>query len=112
MGNSTNQVTHPRDAAEGVDLNAGDYVETVDVHNAQALVIAANSEDNGNWSVSVSWQNGNGSVFLTESATDIGLDTTDDDWARLVRKGPACEVTLTDESGAQNRTNIWLDTHR
>jgi len=110
---------YPDDRTEGHDLDPnadGDLViGPRKLENTQAVLIAANSVDNENWSASVRWTNADGTtVYQTESATDIGLSGVDNDWARLVRKGPYVEVTVTSDAaaGVQNRTNIWLDTHR
>jgi hypothetical protein len=84
------------------------------VERGTAVVIAATSTDNNTFSVSVRWPTETGtSEYQTESAADIGLDTITEDYARLVRKGPQVEVTVTDESGAaQNIINIHADTER
>jgi len=83
------------------------------VERGTAVVIAASSVDNNAFSVSVQWEDGSGNVFQSESAADIGLDNVTEDYARLVRKAPQVELTITDESGAaQNNINIHTDTER
>jgi len=83
------------------------------VERGTAVTIAATSTDNNTFSVSVSWEDGSGNVFQSESASDIGLDTITEDYARLVRKAPQVSITVTDESGAaQNNVNIHADTER
>jgi hypothetical protein len=83
------------------------------VQRATAVVIAATSTDDNAFSVSVEWVDGNGNTYQSESATDIGLDSITEDYARLVRKGPQVQVTVTDESGAaQNLVNVHADTER
>lgn len=83
------------------------------VERGTAVVIAASSVDNNAFSVSVQWKDGSGNVFQSESAADIGLDNVTEDYARLVRKAPQVELTITDESGAaQNNINIHTDTER
>jgi hypothetical protein len=83
------------------------------VERGTAVTIAATSTDNNTFSVSVSWGDGSGNTFQSESAADIGLDTITEDYARLVRKGPRVSITVTDESGAaQNTVNIHADTER
>ena len=97
------------DLVGGGDLTIGPGA----VERGKAVVIAANSTDNNTFSVSVEWQDSNGNVFQAEPAADIGLDAVTEDYARLVRKGPQVEVTVTDESGAsQNTINIHADTER
>jgi len=119
MPMTTNQVRHPqsRDAGHDLDPNAdGDLVRHLNVANAQALVISVTSEDNENLSVSVRWMydENNNNQFVSESASDIALSGVQDDWSRLVRKGPVCEVTITSDAaaGTTNRVNAWLDSHR
>lgn len=83
------------------------------IERGTGVIIAATSTDNNSFSISVEWKDSNGNVFQSETATDIGLDTITEDYARLVRKGPQIEVTVTDESGAaQNNINIHADTER
>jgi len=83
------------------------------VERGTAVTLAATSTDNNAFSVSVEWTDGAGNTFQTESAADIGLDTITEDYARLVRKSPQVELTVTDESGAgQNNINIHADTER
>jgi len=83
------------------------------VERGTAVIIAATSTDNNAFSVSVSWEDDSGNVFQTEDATDIGLDTITEDYARLVRKAPQVSITVTDESGAaQNNINVHADTER
>jgi hypothetical protein len=119
MGETTNQVRHPQDQTVGHDLDPnvdGDLVRHVRVAHAQALVIAVSSQDSQNLSVSVRWIDSetNDNLFTSESATDLALSGVQDDHARLYRKGPVCEVTVTSDAsaGTQNRVNCWLDTHR
>lgn len=83
------------------------------VKRGTAVVIAATSTDNNAFSVSVDWQDSAGNVYQSETASDIGLSTITEDYARLVRKAPQVVVTVTDESGAaQNIINIHADTER
>jgi hypothetical protein len=83
------------------------------IERGTAVTIAATSTDTNSFSVSVQWEDGNGNVFQSESAVDIGLDGITEDYARLVRKAPQVELTVTDESGAaQNNINIHADTER
>lgn len=106
---------YPNSQTTGHDLIAsGDLViGPVSVARSEALVISANSTDGNSFSVSVDWEDGAGNVFQTESAADIGLDSAVEDWARLVRKGPQVEVTVTDTSAAaSNNINIHVDTER
>lgn len=104
---------HPENSTAGHDLDGGDLVVTAGAVKSQSLVIAGNSTDNNNWSASVEWQDADGNVVQTESKVDIGLDTTDNDNARLTRKGAIAVVTFTDETaaGTQNQLNAWVDTH-
>lgn len=109
---------HPDTATVGHDLDptngSGDLTVTVPVDRQQAVVIAGNSTDNRNWSASITWENANGDAFVSESKTDIELDTVSNDWARVVRKAPFAKVTFTSEEtgGTQNNLNAYLDTHR
>jgi len=116
---STNQVEHPQDDTVGHDLDPnadGDLVRTITVANAQALLIALSSQDGEPISVSLEWVNNTDATatFVSESAADLDLSGVTDDWARAVRKGPACKVTATSDAaaGTTNRANMWLDTHR
>jgi hypothetical protein len=82
------------------------------VERGTAVTIAATSLDDNAFSVSVEWV-GAGNTYQSEAAADIGLDSITEDYARLVRKAPAVEITVTDESGAaQNNVNIHADTER
>jgi hypothetical protein len=91
------------------DLTVGPQL----VKQGTAVVIAATSTDNNPFSVSVQWEDSSGAVFQSESAADIGLANVTEDYARLVRKAPRAEITVTDESGAtQNNINIHADTER
>jgi len=99
----------------GYDLvGSGDLViGPAPVERGTAVVIAATSTDTNAFSISVQWEDDSGNVFQSESATDIGLDNVTEDYARLVRKSPQVEVTITDESGAtQNIINAHADTER
>jgi hypothetical protein len=119
MGQTTDQSTHPEVTRTEHDLDPntdGDLVVTVNVSVAEALVLAANSVDENTWSASVEWLNSRAAdnPTTTESASDIGLSAVGDDWARLVRKGMAAEVTFTSDetAGTQNRINAFVDAHR
>jgi hypothetical protein len=98
----------------GHDLAGGDLVIGAGtVERGTAVTIAATSTDNNAFSVSVEWVDGSGNTYQSESAADIGLDSITEDYARLVRKAPAVEITVTDTSGAaQNRVNVHADTER
>jgi len=116
---TTNQVTHPQDGTTGHDLDGnvdGDLVRHVTVSKAQALTIAVTSVSNENLSVSVRWidSKDNDNLYTSESASDIALSGVQDDWSRLVRKGPVCEVTVTSDvaDGTTNKVNAFFDTHR
>jgi hypothetical protein len=77
------------------------------------VTIAANSTDENTFSVSVEWVDSAGNVYQQESPTDIELSSITQDFARLVRKAPQVQVTVTDDSGAtQNNINIHVDTQR
>jgi hypothetical protein len=83
------------------------------VERGTAVTIAATSTDNNTFSVSVEWVDGSGNTYQSESATDIGLDSVTEDYARLVRKAPQVQITVTDTSGAaQNLVNVHADTER
>lgn len=120
MTNTTNQTQHPEDEVTGHDLDptngSGDYVTHVSVAATQALVIAGNSTDGNTWSASVRWidSESGDNEFVNESKTDTELNAVTNDWARLVRKGPVAEVTVTSEEtdGTQNRVNVFADSHR
>lgn len=105
-------------AVTGHDLDPtngqGDLVITVAVARLQALLIAANSTDDNNWSASVRWVDSDDALFQSESATDIALSSVDNDNSRLTRKGPRAEVTFTSEvaDGTQNQINAYVDGHR
>jgi len=116
---TTNEVRHPQDATVGHDLDPnadGDLTRVVNVENSEALVIGVLSQDGNGVSVSVRWVDGRETLnpFVTESATNIGLSGATDNSARVIRKGPVCEITATSDAaaGTQNRANVWLDTHR
>jgi hypothetical protein len=98
----------------GHDLAVGDLVIGPNgVRRGTAVTIAATSTDNNAFSVSVEWVDSAGNTYQSESATDIGLDSITEDYARLVRKAPEIEITVTDESGAaQNLVNVHADTER
>lgn len=118
MSKTTNQTQHPVEQVVGHDLDPnadGDLVlDGLNVAQTQALVVAVQTQDGQTASVSVDWADGNGAVFQSESATDIGLSAVTDDWARLIRKGPTATVTITSDAnaGVQNRVNAFADTHR
>ena len=115
---TTNQSQHPVDRTAGHDLDPdadGDLVlDGLRVAQTQALVVAIQTQDGESASVTVDWEDANGNVYQSESASDIGLSAVTDDWARLVRKGPAATVTVTSDAsaGTQNRVNAFADTHR
>jgi hypothetical protein len=100
-----------------LDPNAdGDLVITEEVSVTQALVIALNSVDNENVSVSVRWVASSDATdeFVSETAADLDLSGVQNDHARLFRKGSHAEVTFTSDaaSGTQNRINAFVDAHR
>lgn len=106
---------YPEASTVGHDLiGAGDLtVGPLSVARSEAVVLSVNSTDANSWSVTASWQDSTGNVFQSESATDLGLDSSVDDWARLVRKGPQVSFTITDTSAAtSNNVNVYADTHR
>lgn len=92
----------------------GDRVVSVEVGRTQALIVSATSTDGNTWSASVKWVDGDGNEFVSQSKTDIDLDSVTNDWARLTRKGPKAEVTFTSEEtdGTQNQLNAFVDAHR
>jgi len=105
----------PRIVGHDLDPNAdGDLTITSEVSRTQALIISANSTDANAWSASVRWVDDNDSEFVSESKTDIQLDSVSNDHARLYRKGPVAEVTFTSEetAGTQNQINAFIDAHR
>jgi len=115
----TNQSQHPAESVTDHDLDPdadGDYVTTATVAYTQALIASVNSVDDEAVSVSVRWVESSDATeeFVTESAADLGLSGVTNDWARLVRKGPVAEVTVTSDAGAgtQNRLNAFVDSHR
>jgi hypothetical protein len=112
--NPARKIHFPNQQVSGHDLAAGDLtIGPALVDRGTAVVIAATSTDGNAFSVSVEWQDRSGSTYQSESAADIGLDTTTEDYARLVRKAPRIVVTVTDESGAaQNLVNVHADTER
>jgi len=106
---------YPDSQTVGYDLiGTGDLViGPVSVARAEAVVISVNSTDAATFSVSVDWEDGAGNVFQAESAADIGMANVTQDWARLVRKGPQVEVTITDTSGGvANNVNAHVDVER
>lgn len=115
---TTPDAHYPGRVVTGHDLDPnaqGDLtIGPVRVENTQAVLIAANSTDNTNWSASVDWEDADGNVIQTESATDIALSGVDNDNARLTRKGPRVEVTFTSDAaaGTANTLNAYVDSHR
>jgi len=116
---TTADAAYPDDNTDGHDLDPnadGDLtIGPRKLEHTQAVFIAANSQDDENWSASVRWTNAGGTtVYQTESATDIALSGVNDDSARLTRKGPYVEVTLTSDAaaGIQNRVNAYVGSHR
>lgn len=103
------------DTSQQQDLvGTGDLtIGPVPVGRTEAVVIAANSDDDNTFSISVEWQDDGGNVLQSESASDIELNSVDNEYARLVRKGQQFQATVTDESGAgQNNVNVFIDTHK
>lgn len=103
------------ETGHNLDPNAqGDLTLEGTVENTQAVLIAANSVDDQNWSASVEWVDEDGNTIQTESATDIALSGVDNDFARLTRKGPRVSVTFTSDAaaGTANNLNAYLDSHR
>lgn len=113
---TTEQYPEDKTVSHDLDPNGGDgnLTRTVRVGKQQALIVAGNSTDNNDWSASVRWVDGDDNEFVSESKTDIKLDTVSNDWARLTRKAPKAEVTFTSEetAGTQNRINAFVDAHR
>jgi len=106
---------YPDTQVSGEDIVAnGDLVVgPVTVARTSGVTIAANSTDGTTFSVSVEWVDSAGNIYQQESATDIELSAITQDFARLVRKAPQVQVTVTDDSGAaQNNINIHVDTQR
>lgn len=109
---------YPDDLTTGHDLDPntqGDLtVGPRTVKATQAVLVAANSTDNQNWSASVRWLSEDNDVIQTESATDIALSGVDNDNARLTRKGPRVEVTFTSDvaAGTTNQLNAYVSAHR
>jgi len=105
-------VNHDLDPTGG----SGDLVVHVNVERLQSLVIAAHSVDSNAFSASVRWIDNetDDNLYVSQSNTDIALDSVTDDWSRLARKGPVAEVTLTSEvsDGTQNRVNAFFGGHR
>lgn len=102
---------HPEHTETDHDLNDGDLeIGPLDVSRSDSLLIALQSQDNANFSVSVEWRDSNGKVYQQESATDISLSSVSEGWARLTRKGPQAKVIITDESGGENVVNAFVDT--
>lgn len=115
---TTPDAHYPDRQVSGHDLDPnadGDLtIGPVDVRNTQAVLIAANSTDDTNWSASVEWVDDDGNTIQTESATDIALSGVDNDNARLTRKGPRVSVTFTSDAagGTANTLNAYVDSHR
>jgi len=104
---------YPDAAAEQDLIGTGDLAVTANVKRSEAVLVSANSDDNNNWSASVTWEDENGNVVQNESSTDIGLENVDDSFAEITRKGPVVVITFTDESGgSQNNINTYVDVHR
>jgi hypothetical protein len=106
---------YPDTQVSGEDIIAnGDLViGPVPVQRSSGVTIAANSTDGNTFSVSVDWVDSSGNIYQEESSTDIQLSAITQDFARLVRKAPQAQVTVTDDSGAtQNNINIHVDTQR
>lgn len=107
-------VDYPDSAQEQDLIVTGDLVVgPTPVGRSEAVIIAANSDDDNVWSASVEWQDDSGNVIQTESASDIGLNSVDNEYSRLVRKGQQVQVTFSDQSGATNNNiNAFVDAHR
>jgi len=103
------------DESQSKDLiGSGDLtIGPVDVSRTEAIIISAKSEEGAAWSASVQWGDGNSNTVQEEQSTDITLDSVQDDYARLIRKGKTVTVTFTDSSGGSaNNINAYLDTHK
>lgn len=113
-GMNTPTPRFPQQSETGHDLVADDdlTIGPLDVRRAVAVIIAAHSTDDNEWSAAVEWTDGDGTVFRTQSASDVDLSSVVDDSSRLFRKGEAVVVTFTDESGGDsNEINAFVDTH-
>lgn len=114
-GNTVNpmsQPSHPNKQVSGHDLDAdGDLsIGPLSLDGTSGIVISVNSTSGSAWSASVDWVDNNGNTYQKEQPSDIGLNSVTSDWARLVRKAPMVEVTITDESGGTNNVNAHVDT--
>lgn len=105
---------YPATVAQQDLIGTGDLtIGPVSVARAEAVLVAANSEDGNTFSVSVDWVDGSGNVIQTQSASDLALASITEDWARVVRKAPEVELTFTDTSGGTaNNINAFVDVHR
>jgi len=120
MGDSTTNLTKfPKESIVGHDLDPdvdGDIQRDINVGLAQAVVIAIRSIDGNEASVSIDWVDSKErrNVYYEESAPKLNLANVTNEWARIVRKGPLAEVTVTSNvsTGTQNRVNVWMDTHK
>jgi hypothetical protein len=106
------QPSHPNKQVSGHDLDAdGDLaIGPLPLDGTSGVIISVNSTSNSEWSASVDWVDNNGNTYQQEQPSDIGLNSVVSDWARLVRKAPMVEVTITDESGGTNNVNAHVDT--
>jgi len=116
---TTNQTKFPKESVIEHDLDPdadGDLVRDINVGLAQAVAIALRSLDGNEASVSIDWLDSEErrNVYYEEPAPAVELANVTNQWARVVRKGPLAEVTVTSNAGTgtQNRVNVWMDTHR
>jgi len=105
-------IQYPDNSVIGADLTTSDTViGPVDVSKSQAVMVAVNDTTGGTLNVTVDWEDSNGNVFQTETASDLELSATTQDWARVVRKGSYVRVTLSNGNSATS-TNAYVDAHR
>lgn len=114
---TTPDAQYPDNQTDGHDLDPnadGDRVVTVPVEHTAALLVAVHSDSSEAVSVSVTWLTDDGNTTVTETATELDLSGVTNDWARLTRKGPRAEVTLTSDAGAgtTNVINSYVGAHR
>lgn len=108
---SSQATQYPNEQIVGHDLASGDLViGPLAVNRTESVMLVVNSTSGNTWSASVDWETPEGDVLQEESASDLNLSSATEDWARLIRKGPQVEITITDESGAANNSvNAYVD---
>ena len=101
----------PSQTVVEADLSAGDLtIGPLAAPQAQALLIALNPTGGGSYSVTVDWQDANGNVFQTQTASDLSISgATTDQNARLFRKGPEALITV---SGTDTALNAFVGTQQ